>query len=84
MTNLDFIRDVEPVAGVLRAPLVVVVNPSFTPRPLGAPKHAAPEIAGRVRDMRRRRDGEMGKVVAFSGVGLARRGAPDALHGRPT
>src|SRR5205085_8371628 len=27
--NFNFIRDIAPVAGILRAPLVMVVNPSF-------------------------------------------------------
>ena len=27
--NFDFMRDIAPVSGIIRAPLVIVVNPSF-------------------------------------------------------
>jgi tripartite-type tricarboxylate transporter receptor subunit TctC len=35
--NFDFIRDIAPVAGILRAPIVMVVNPSL-------PVHTVPEF----------------------------------------
>jgi len=30
--NFNFVRDIAPVAGVIRAPIVMVVNPSFPPK----------------------------------------------------
>jgi tripartite-type tricarboxylate transporter receptor subunit TctC len=30
--NFNFIRDIAPVAGIVRAPKIMVVNPFFSPR----------------------------------------------------
>ena len=55
--NFDFIRDIAPVAGLSRVPLVMVVNPSLPPRPFPnssrMPKRSGQDQFGERRSWRR-------------------------------